>query len=768
VPAAIGALPMTASASAIASQKIKHMIIIMQENRSFDSYFGTFPGADGIPMRHGVPTVCVPYPAGCIRPYHDPADENFGGPHDAIAARNDINGGHMNGFARAETNWCRHNPSLKDPYCSGRGLPSSMGYKTGSDIPNYWSLAYHFTLFDHMFDSVDSWSMPSHLYLVSEWSAQCIISTDPSTCVNDPNPFGQPGIGGPLIAQEQHFAWTDLTYELHRAGVSWGYFLSNGTEPDCEDPSEATCRQQLLGPKTPGIWNPLPDFQTVHDDGQVGNVQSVTNFYRDASAGSLPAVSWVIPNARFSEHPPGLVSDGQAWVTSLIDSVMRGPDWNTTAIIVAWDDWGGFYDHVPPPVIDENGYGPRVPALLISPWARPGYIDHQTMSFDAFSRLIEDVFLSGRRLDPRTDGRPDPRPDVRENNPMAGDLLRAFDFNQQPRPPLVLPVLKPVNPNIGPSPVIPNFVMKPSSYPCFAPTCKLTVTDTSSDPKRSPYTSQFDFARQYHSVFEPSCLLPPCLSLPPGGSTSHEYKSGGNYEVAMRVTTPFGKGQVGAAGGQDFFVSEPGDRPTALAATVPARLRLPKSKIWLTSTKPLALLAWAGGGATGWVRLYRRSRGHGGRYRYLFHIKDAPLGPIRLWFEAWDADPSIPDILARTATVVSSPPAAPPGPLIEAGRDQNFLVAWAGVRVVSRVSVRARIDAAVQARHGRQWRTVLRFARVVSHGRDLNPHPVVMAIRRALPSRLQSEALRVVAVSRLRATGMPPVTVRGIAVVPPT
>jgi phospholipase C len=125
-------------------------------------------------------------------------------------------------------------------------------------------------------------------------------------------------------------------------------------------------------------------------------------------------------------------------VTGLVNAVMRSPDWQSSAIFLAWDDWGGFYDHVAPPRVDANGYGLRVPALLISPYARRGYIDHQTLSFDAYLKFVEDVFLGGARIDPKTDGRPDPRPTVRENVPLLGDLAQEFDFAQQPRAPLIL------------------------------------------------------------------------------------------------------------------------------------------------------------------------------------------------------------------------------------------------------------------------------------------------------------------------------------------
>jgi phospholipase C len=118
---------------------------------------------------------------------------------------------------------------------------------------------------------------------------------------------------------------------------------------------------------------------------------------------------------------------------------MQARSWRSTAIFLTWDDWGGFYDHVRPPRVDRNGYGFRVPGLVISPFARRGYVDHQRLSFDAYARFIEDDFLGGQRLNPRTDGRPDPRPDVRETARGLGNLARDFDFSQAQRPPLLLP-----------------------------------------------------------------------------------------------------------------------------------------------------------------------------------------------------------------------------------------------------------------------------------------------------------------------------------------
>jgi phospholipase C len=199
------------------------------------------------------------------------------------------------------------------------------------------------------------------------------------------------------------------------------------------------CRPGSQQASTPSIWNPLPGFKTVRQDGEVGNIRDVGTFFKDAQAGTLPAVSWIVPNGAVSEHPPALVSAGQSYVTRLIDAAMRSPNWPSTAIFLSWDDWGGFYDHVVPPNIDRNGYGLRVPALVISPYAKRGYIDHQTLSFDAYLKFIEDDFLHGQRIDPRTDGRPDRRPDVRENIGQLGDLRDDFDFSLRPRRLLLLP-----------------------------------------------------------------------------------------------------------------------------------------------------------------------------------------------------------------------------------------------------------------------------------------------------------------------------------------
>ena len=446
--------------------KIRHIVIIMQENRSFDSYFGTYPGADGIPGRARNPgqVPCVPQHHrlfgarrhhghrrhhrhrrghGCARPFHDRRDLNHGGPHSAGAARTDISNGQMNGFLASAHRARRNCEQNFNPACGAAtgSKPDVMGYHTRRDIPNYWAYANHFVLQDHMFQPDLSWSLPSHLYMVSEWSAHC-ANSDPASCrqaIEHPaNPLGFPRTH-PRHARPD-YAWTDLTYLLHKYHVSWRYYVLKGTEPDCELNNALACAPVKQGARTPGIWNPLPYFEDVHQDSQLGNIQSLSQFYTAARQGNLPAVSWIVPSGHVSEHPPGLISAGQSYVTGLINTVMRSPDWKSTAIFLAWDDWGGFYDHVVPPRIDFQGYGLRVPGLVISPYAKRGFIDHQTLSFDAYVKFIEDDFLGRRRLDPRTDGRPDPRPDVREDAPQLGNLVRDFNFHQAPRPPALLSV----------------------------------------------------------------------------------------------------------------------------------------------------------------------------------------------------------------------------------------------------------------------------------------------------------------------------------------
>ena len=330
--------------------KIQHVVMIMQENRSFDSYFGTYPGADGIPMADGQPTVCSPNPAtgSCDAPYHVVGDLNTGGPHSEFDAGRDIDGGKMDGFVAQAEKASQVCVNINSPDCARVGAKDVMGWRDARDIPNYWSYAQNFVLHDHMFEPTTSWSLPSHLFMTSEWSASCDQADVAESCVNNnsypPLPPDARTIGkaptGTTVPIKPSYAWTDLTYLLHQQSVSWGYYVAKGSEPDCEDDA-ATCSPKAQSARTPGIWNPLPWFTTVNQDGQLGNIQDTSAFLTQARDGTLPAVSWVVPDQKDSEHPPATPAEGQAYVTNLVNTIMQGPDWGSTAIFISWDDWGG-------------------------------------------------------------------------------------------------------------------------------------------------------------------------------------------------------------------------------------------------------------------------------------------------------------------------------------------------------------------------------------------------------------------------------------------
>ena len=480
-------VPSSASAAPEGIHKIQHVVVIMQENRSFDSYFGTYPGAKGIPVG-----VCVPDPkhGGCVAPFHDPANKNFGGPHGHEAFTADLDGGKMDGFvgeaeAGMECTTTEPNCSPCTEQAAAGECDDAMGYHDAREIPNYWTYAQNFVLQDNLFEPNSSWSWPSHLYMVSGWSASCTNWSEPLSCHN--------AIAGPLdpgnypeFYKEHSLPWTDITYLLHqhKPEVSWRYYIFEGSEPDCESDEAVRCEEVPQHLNTPDIWNPLVDFEDVKEDGQLGDVQSLTNFYsavHNTSECGLPNISWITPNDYVSEHPPSLISEGQTYVTTLINSIMRSPCWGSTAVFLSWDDWGGFYDNVVPPVIDGEGYGFRVPGLVISPYAKAGYIDNQQLSHDAYLKFIEDDFLEGQRLNPKTDGRPDSRPDVREEAPGLGNLEEDFDFNQSPIPPLLLPP----EPAPGPASCPPGSVPADAPQPEALAACPYPIS-TPSTPSSTP------------------------------------------------------------------------------------------------------------------------------------------------------------------------------------------------------------------------------------------------------------------------------------------
>jgi phospholipase C len=362
-------------------EKIQHFVFIMQENRSFDHYFGTYPGAEGIP-----PGVCVPNPGGgpCVAPSHDAQPVNQGGAHNWADALNCIDGGLMDGFIAG----------------SAQKPGDVMGWHDSREISNYWNYARLYVLQDRLFESITSYSLPAHLYMLAAQSG------------------GYIGTGQP---QPQSYSFSEITQLLGSGKIDWRYYVNRGPTAGAADGGVANVDADET---TYSFWNPLPAFPAVKNDPtQFGRLTDATQFYTDAQTGKLPQVSWIIPNSGLSEHPPASIATGMNYVTGLVNAVMNSPEWNSTAIFIAWDDWGGFYDHVDPPKVDQYGLGIRVPGLVISPYARQGYVDHKTYSFESWLKLIEERF----GVMPMTG---------RDNT--ANDMTDAFDFTQQLRPPVLM------------------------------------------------------------------------------------------------------------------------------------------------------------------------------------------------------------------------------------------------------------------------------------------------------------------------------------------
>jgi phospholipase C len=459
-------LPLYANAQGSAGIPIENFIFIVQENHSFDSYFGTFPGANGIPPGTaladfpGGPLVNFPFLMTATAIPHDL-------PHGWLAARVDFDNGAMDGFMWGEypTGYAYYgqgipvptpDPNLvkiqsrslaspsplvvqKSKVHKGKGKitevlspngfaddedesapnveaqnsetlvqakaaaspnparrPSwvkyTLGYMDNTIIPNYWQYAANFTLCDAFFSGITGPSAPNHLYLVAGQSGGMVndygIRQNPTS--------GKVGI----------FSFPSVIELLGNAGISWKYY-TDSSEPLAET-----------------NWNLLPGFQAYSGVADLSqNLVPTSQFYTDLANGTLPQVCWLIPNATESEHPPQNVQTGMTYVTTLINAVMQSTYWKSCAIIVMWDDYGGFYDHVPPIQTDQYGFGFRVPAIVVSPYSISGAIIHTQYDLTSPLKLIETKF--GLSSLTTRDG-------------ASNTMLECFNFTQTPLPPFII------------------------------------------------------------------------------------------------------------------------------------------------------------------------------------------------------------------------------------------------------------------------------------------------------------------------------------------
>ena len=331
----------------------------------------------------------------------------------------------MDGFVKALRvigNGCKKEENFDYYPCTQatdgpQGQPDIMGYHTASEIPTYWKYAKTFTLHDRMFAPTDSWTLPAHLYMVSAWSANCPDLEDPMSCYSDQKfPGGEYAtppakLYTPKEGEPRPYVWAPITWLLYNHGIDWRYYVGTrhlhraavrGARGH-RDRARAEPAARVPGDGGDRPARPHPSEHGVHEGREGG--EPAAGVVGDARHRPRRAP------ARLDRARTGL--RGQ-----VINSVMKGPEdqWLHTAIFLTWDDWGGFYDHVKPPVVDENGWGLRVPSMVISPWAKRGFIDHQTLSYDAYLKLIEDRFLDGaapRPEDRRVAGLPPHGPGAR-------------------------------------------------------------------------------------------------------------------------------------------------------------------------------------------------------------------------------------------------------------------------------------------------------------------------------------------------------------------
>ncbi len=410
--------PGTASAAAVtASSRIKHVVIIIQENRSFDNLFHGFKGAAY--ATYGAAT------GGRKTQLHAtsllvPTDVN----HKWSDAMTEWDKGKMDGFDRVE---------LASGQVSGT---YAYAYVARKYVAPYWTMASRYVLADHMFTTEFGSSFTGHLELIAGTT-----NLNPSSAeVNNPDyaPWGCDAPSGTLsylvnVQREISVGpfpcftqFRTLADTLDDARVSWRYYAPAISTPD-------------------SIWSEFDAIRGVrYGKDWVNVISPQTRVLTDAQKGTLPGVTWVVPDSADSDHAGGNNVYGPSWVAAVVNAIGRGPDWKSSAIVVVWDDWGGWYDSVAPPHLDFRGLGMRVPCIVISPYAKWHYVSHTVYEFGSVVKLVDQVFRLPR-LGSQVNGYTDTR---------ANSMLDVFDFRQKPR------AFKPIPANEAPS----FFIRRPPSH----------------------------------------------------------------------------------------------------------------------------------------------------------------------------------------------------------------------------------------------------------------------------------------------------------------
>lgn len=375
-PAASAAVPGTEPKP---NSPIRHFVTLMQENHTFDNYFGTYPGADGIPKGTCMP-VNIRKPKGkCLKPLHLGTRPVLDLGHNKQVFTDQFNGGRMNGFIQA----------LRIQ--TGRIEDTVMGYYDGRDLPYYWNVADNYVLFDRFFTSASAGSLSNHMYWITATPGNFEAESIPASGFDKlPTIFDR----------------------LEKKGISWKFYIQN------YDPN-INFRSKTEGDRASQIlWAPILNYARYLDDPKLNSrIVDLDQYYEDLAKGTLPSVAYIVPSGA-SEHPPGSIQSGERFVRRLINGLMRSTAWNSSAFMWTYDDWGGWYDHVRPPQVDGYGYGFRAPALLVSPYAKKGYVDSTTLDFTSMLKFIEENW----GLEP-----------LASRDRKAKSFAGAFDFAAGPR-----------------------------------------------------------------------------------------------------------------------------------------------------------------------------------------------------------------------------------------------------------------------------------------------------------------------------------------------